>query len=132
MDDTFTSLELYQQAGTVPSRSLLDDLYETINTVINRDIALVQVETHRLTTVVLSDKFRKAFMRKNRAWSQEELCKAYEAYVNKHIMDLHTKKEETIEALLGLADHRKEAAREWIEEKEPSQGHNSHNAHCSQ
>jgi len=114
----YTDIELALDAFSVPSRSLIDDINETIDRVIQRQITQISIELH--------DKLQNAYRRREyiaRKIHKEDQylhiidCREQaDIYISGYEEDLRKERDVAINALYGLAKYRKEMALQWITE----------------
>lgn len=115
----FDNMDLACNAHTVPSRSLFDDIQETIERSIHRQIAKAQMEFYEVTNAVYLHRVPRAAEHYMRAGMPKEDA-LNKAFIKGQEFEKIKRKEmeQTIEGLYVLLEYRVQEAEEWCSARE--------------
>lgn len=106
----YTSSELALLANTTPSRSLKDDWDETCDRMYNKEVTLLQVETHRLINDLIENRecYQKQAARKWKHCTEEQVISGVDLMIQKRIEELKAEEQQNIWGLQETLHYRKQ------------------------
>lgn len=116
----FTSAELSSLANTTPSETLEQDLLESVDSGIERQIAEVQTEANDKIQDALEKVplIRKCLRTKYPTWTKTQVNENIADGLDKLDTDLKAHARCVIEQLEGLREYRRGCVEEWLEKNE--------------